>query len=111
LKLSKDRIKNQEELKVTVDIKNTGDRTGDEIIQLYIKDMFSSVTTYESQLRGFERVSLNPDETKTISFTIKPQDLELLDKNMNWTVEPGEFEVRIGASSEDIKLTKKLTVD
>lgn len=111
LKLSKDHINNKGELQVTVDIKNTGDREGDEVVQLYIKDMFSSVTTYESQLRGFERVSLNPNETKTISFTLKPQDLELLDKNMNWTVEPGEFEVRIGASSEDIKLTKKFTVN
>nr|WP_294898172.1 glycoside hydrolase family 3 N-terminal domain-containing protein [uncultured Pedobacter sp.] len=111
LKLSKDHINNQGQLEVNVDIKNTGDRKGDEVVQLYLKDMVSSVTTYDSQLRGFERVSLNPGETKTVSFTIKPQDLELLDKNRNWTVEPGEFEVRIGASSEDIKLTKKFEVD
>ncbi len=51
-------------------------------------------------------MSLNAGETKSVSFTLNPQDLELLDNNMNWTVEPGEFEVRIGASSEDIKLSK-----
>jgi beta-glucosidase len=111
LRLSKEHINNQGELQVTVDIKNTGNLKGDEVVQLYIKDMFSSVTTYESQLRGFDRVSLNPNETKTIAFLITPQDLELLDKNMNWTVESGEFEVRIGASSEDIKLTKKFLVN
>lgn len=65
---------------------------------------------YDSQLRGFERVTLNPGEIKTISFIVKPQDLELLDKNMNWTVEPGEFEVRIGTSSEDIRLKGKFEV-
>ncbi len=110
LKLNKEQINNQGEIEVKVDIKNTGERKGDEIVQLYIKDIVSSVTTYDSQLRGFERVTLNPGETKTVSFTIRPQDLELLDKNMKWTVEPGEFEVRIGASSEDIKLIKKFEV-
>lgn len=111
LKLDKSRINNQGEVKVSVDVKNTGDRKGDDVVQLYIRDMFSSVVTYDSQLRGFERVTLNPGETKTVEFTIKPQDLELLDINMKWTVEPGVFEVMIGASSEDIKLTKKFEVE
>ncbi|EOR94620.1 Beta-glucosidase [Arcticibacter svalbardensis MN12-7] len=111
LKLSADKIKTQGELKITLDIKNTGERKGDEIVQLYIKDKVSSVITYDSQLRGFERVGLNPGESKTVSFTLKPEDLELLDKNMNWTVEPGEFELRIGTSSEDIKLSKSFWVD
>lgn len=110
LKLSPQRIKNQGEVKICVDVKNTSDRKGDEIIQLYISDKESSVTTYDSQLRGFERVDLNPGVTKTVTFNIKPQDLELLDRNMNWTVEKGEFEVRIGASSEDIRLKKVFLV-
>ena len=62
------------------------------------------MVTYESVLRGFERVTLEPGETKTVSFEVTPSHLELLDSNMNWTVEPGEFEIRIGASSEDIRL-------
>jgi len=69
-----------------------------------VKDNVSSVITYDSQLRGFERVSLLPGETKNVKFILKPQDLELLDKDMHWIVEPGSFEVMIGSSSEDIKL-------
>ena len=89
---------------MSCEVTNTGDRRGDEVVQLYISDKFSSVVTYESVLRGFERVTLEPGETKTVSFEITPSHLELLDSNMNWTVEPGEFEIRIGASSEDIRL-------
>jgi len=92
------------EISVLVDITNTGNRKGDEVVQLYVKDLVSSVTVYESQLRGFERITLNPNETKTIHFKLKSNDLELLDKDMHWTVEPGKFEVLIGSSSEDIKL-------
>lgn len=94
----------QGEINVSVDITNSGSRKGDEIVQLYIKDKVSSVTTYESQLRGFERISVLPGETKNVKFTLKPQDLELLDKDMHWVVEPGAFEVLIGSSSENIKL-------
>lgn len=94
----------QGEVKISVDVTNTGERAGEEVAQLYIRDVYSSVVTYDSQLRGFEKVALNPGETKTVNFVLKPEDLELLDKNMNWTVEPGEFEVMIGASSEDIRL-------
>jgi beta-glucosidase len=100
----------QADTKISVDITNTGKVKGDEIVQLYIKDVVSSVTTYESQLRGFERVTLEPGETKTVNFTVRPDDLALLDKNMNWTVEPGQFEIWIGSSSVDIKLKKTITV-
>jgi beta-glucosidase len=94
----------QGDIQVTVDIKNTGTQKGDEVVQLYIRDVVSSVTTYDTQLRGFERIALNPGETKTVNFTLRPSDLELLDKNMKWVVEPGLFEVLIGSSSEDIRL-------
>ena len=70
----------------------------------------SSVTVYETQLRGFERVSLKPGETKRISFTIHPSDLQLLNKEMKWVVEPGVFELLIGSSSVDIKLRSQFTV-
>ena len=94
----------QGNVNVSVDVTNVGKRFGEEVAQLYLRDKYSSVVTYDSQLRGFEKVALQPGETKTIHFTLTPADLELLDKNMNWTVEPGEFEVMIGASSEDIRL-------
>lgn len=101
----------QGDVTVSVDITNTGPRKGDEVVQLYLKDNISSVTTYEFDLRGFERISLKPGEKKTVRFTLHPDDLALLDKNMNWTVEPGAFTVMIGASSEDIKLKKEFVVE
>lgn len=103
-------IKAQANVNVSFKVKNTGDRAGDEIVQLYIKDEVSTVTTYESVLRGFERVPLKPGETKTINFILQPDDLAIFDKNMNWTVEPGYFEVLVGSSSEDIKLKKQFKV-
>jgi beta-glucosidase len=110
LVVTPDQQKTQGDIQVSVDITNSGARAGDEVVQLYLRDKVSSVTTYVSQLRGFERITLKPGETKTLHFTLHPDDLALLDKNMNWTVEPGEFEVMIGASSEDIKLKKTFTI-
>jgi len=95
---------------ISVDIINNGTVKGDEIAQLYISDMVSSVVTYESQLRGFQRITLNPGETKTVAFTLKPEDFQLLDRNMNWIIEPGAFEIRIGSSSEDIKFSKLIEI-
>lgn len=102
--------KPQGEIQVSVDVTNTGKYKGDEVVQLYLKDVISSVTTYEYDLRGFERITLTPGEKKTVKFTLRPDDLALLDKNMNWTVEPGKFEVMIGTSSADIKLKKPFTI-
>ncbi len=100
----------QSDVEITVDVTNNGKRKGDDVVQLYLKDKESSVIAYESQLRGFERITLEPGETKTVRFILHPDDFSLLDKNMNWVVEPGEFELRIGSSSEDIKLRKDITV-
>ncbi|TWR25779.1 beta-glucosidase [Mucilaginibacter pallidiroseus] len=101
----------QGDVTVTVDVTNTGQRKGDDVVQLYVKDDVSSVTTYEYDLRGFERITLSPGERKTVTFTLHPDGLALLDKNMNWTVEPGTFQAWIGASSEDIRLKKTFTVE
>ena len=95
---------------VTVKVTNTGDRQGDEVVQLYVTDKVSSVVTYTSVLRGFERVSLAPGETRTVTFELHPSHLQLLDRNMNWTVEPGLFDIMVGASSEDIRLKETVTV-
>ncbi len=91
-------------------VTNTGKRAGDEVVQLYVRDVLSSVTTYEKKLCGFERVHLEPGETKEVSFTIEPRDLQLLDSDNHWVVEPGDFKVMIGASSEDIRLNDRFTV-
>jgi len=98
-------------VEVSVDVRNSGKVKGDEVVQLYIKDVLSSVTTYESELRGFERIGLLPGEKKTVKFTISPDDLKLYNKNMDWVVEPGKFEVLIGSSSTDIKLKKDFTME
>lgn len=94
----------QGEVTVTCTVKNTGKVKGDEVVQLYLRDEVSSVTTYTKVLRGFERITLQPGEAQTVRFTLRPQDLGLWDKNMNFTVEPGQFKVMIGASSQDIRL-------
>ena len=94
-------------LKVT----NTGKRAGDEVVQLYTRDILSSVTTYEKNLAGFERIHLKPGESKEIVFTLDRKHLELLNADMKWTVEPGEFAIMVGASSEDIRLNGILTVE
>ena len=96
---------------VTLKVTNTGDVAGDEVVQLYIRDVLSSVTTYEKNLAGFERVHLQPGETKEVKFTIDRKHLELLDADMKWVVEPGEFVVMAGASSEDIRQTTVLNVE
>ncbi len=105
------KLKSQANVEVSVDITNSGSRKGDEVVQLYIKDVQGSVIPYEMQLRGFERITLQAGEKKTVKFLIQPEDLELLDKNMNWTVEPGVFEAWVGSSSEDIRVRKSFIVE
>lgn len=92
------------------DLKNTGPRAGDEVVQLYTHDLVSSVTTYEKNLRGFERVHLRPGEIKTVTFTLTGADLALWDRNMRFVVEPGKFRVMIGSSSADIRLTGEFEI-
>ena len=96
---------------VRLKVTNTGKRAGDEVVQLYTRDILSSVTTYEKNLAGFERIHLKPGESKEIVFTLDRKHLELLNADMKWTVEPGEFAIMAGASSEDIRLNGILTVE
>lgn len=96
---------------VSLMLTNTGKMAGDEVVQLYVRDRYSSVVTYDSVLRGFERVSLAPGESRRVSFVLEPEDLQILDSHMEWTVEPGEFEIMVGASSTDIRLSSTILVE
>ena len=100
----------KQDVTVRFNVTNTGDREGDEIVQMYVRDIISSVTTYEKNLRGFERINLQPGETKEVVFTIAPEELSLYDKEEKWVVEPGDFRIMVGASSTDIRLSDTLTV-
>ena len=97
-------------IKLLVKIKNTGPVTGKEVVQVYIHDKVSSVTTPVKVLKGFKKVQINPNETVILSFSIPCKELGLWDKYMNFVVEPGEFELMIGASSEDIRLNDTITI-
>ena len=92
-------------VQVSCKITNTGRYEGDEVIQLYVNDVISSTTTYEKKLRGFERIHLKPGESRTVHFSLVPDDLILINANHERVVEPGEFKVMIGSSYEDIRLT------
>lgn len=111
LKISPAVITPNETVTVTLNVTNTGSRAGDEVVQLYTRDVVSSVTTYEKNLAGFERVHLQPGETKQVTFHLDRKQLELLNADMKWVVEPGEFVVMAAASSEDIRQTAVLRVE
>jgi beta-glucosidase-like glycosyl hydrolase len=97
--------------RVSVDVENIGNRAGVEIVQLYLHERFAPVSTAVKQLRGFERVALNPSEKKTVTFTLGPADLQLLNQDMHWEVVPGTFDVMIGKSSADIALQGSFEVN
>ena len=95
---------------VAFTVRNVGEHKGDEVAQLYISDIGSSVVAYVMRLRGFERFTLEPGESKKVEFTLGPRHLELFDENMRQVVEPGLFKVYVGSSSEDIRLRGEFTV-
>jgi beta-glucosidase len=97
-------------VKVSLTIKNTGLCEGAEVVQLYVRDEYSSVVTYDSVLRGFEKINLKKGEEKRVSFFLSKEDLSLLDKDMKWSFEPGEFTFFIGSSSTDIRLKKTVSL-
>lgn len=104
------RIDEQPDGNVTVkaDVTNTGARPGDEVAQLYVTDMYSSVKTRVMELKGFERISLNPGDTKTVTFTLTPYDLSLLNVDMDRVVEPGDFKIMVGGMSPDFTASDRI---
>ncbi|MHC5161638.1 MAG: glycoside hydrolase family 3 protein [Planctomycetota bacterium] len=113
LKINKKKVDADDILKIKVDVTNTGERDGEEVVQLYVRDVESSVPMPVKQLRGFERISLKKGQTKTVSFILKPiEDMRYYDaRNQQYQVEPGEFEIQIGASSSDIRLKERVWED
>jgi len=109
LRLSSPTMTARESATVSVDVTNTGARAGDEVVQLYVHDLVSSVTRPVKELAAFERVTLRPGEKKTVTMQVTADALSLLDRTMKRVVEPGEFELLVGTSSATT-LTAKLTV-
>jgi beta-glucosidase len=111
LKLSAGKIKADGKLNISVDVKNTGKRAGDEVVQLYVHQVKSSVKRPAKELRGFQRISLKPGEKQTVVFTLPAEKLALWDeKTHGFVVEPGAFDVMMGASSADIRLKDQVEV-
>ena len=110
MELSSQTIRSSQNLEVRIQVKNVGDRAGAEVVQLYIEDVISSVSTAVQELRGFSKVFLQPGETRTCVFKLTPDDLALYDANMKRTVEPGKFRLMVGPSSAEPKLVSEFQV-
>ena len=110
LRISAPQMSPQGNTEVSVDVTNAGERSGVETVQLYLHERYTPVAIPVKNLRGFQRVALNPGETKTVTMKLAPDDLMLLDQDMHWKVVPGTFDVMIGKSSADIVLTRPLQV-
>jgi beta-glucosidase len=95
---------------LTVAVTNTGTVAADEVVQLYLRRPFASVTQPVQQLKGFRRISLPPGGTAQVSFTVGTEELSLLGRDLRWTVEPGEVELMVGSSSADIRAAVRLQV-
>ena len=104
LKLSKNKMKNTDKIEVSVNITNTGKYAGEEVVQLYLRDKVGSVVRPIKELKGFEKVKLNVGETKTVKFVIDNQKLSFYNQKLEFNSEPGDFDLMIGSSSEDIRL-------
>lgn len=110
LKVSPESQQKDSTITVSFNVRNSGKLAGEEVVQLYIRDEISSVTTYEKNLRGFERLTLKPGESQTVQFVVEPDDLKLWNRKMEHVVESGRFKVMVGASSGDIRLKGDFTI-
>lgn len=104
LKIDQKSIGPKEQIRIELTIKNTGSRKGDEIIQLYFRDLYASTTRPVKELAGFKRITLEAGEEKRVFFVMKASQTAFLDRTMRWKIEKGEFEIQIGSSSEEIRL-------
>lgn len=110
LDLSKTEVEPDGEVKICCTVENTGDRAGDEVVQLYLRDRFASMTRPVKELAGFRRIHIAPKEKIRVTFTVKADQTAFLDREMRWKVEHGDIDVEIGSSSEDIRLTGEFRI-
>ena len=110
LRIQPQQISAEGKVEISIDIRNAGEREGDEVVQLYVHDVLSSMTRPVKELKGFKRVTLAPGEKKTVTFTLAVSQLGFYDRHMQFVVEPGTIEVLVGSSSEDIQLTGELEI-
>jgi beta-glucosidase len=108
LRLEPSRIAADGETRVSVDVANTGERAGDEVVQLYVRDVAASRTRPVKELRGFARVTLEPGQRRTVTFTLGAEQLAFVDEPGRWLVEPGLFRLMVGTSSADVPLQAEL---
>ena len=111
LRFSKNIIGIDDSIEISCTVKNTGKLKGDEVVQLYIRDELASVSRPIKELKGFERITLKPGEEIEVTFTLNPDDLSMLNKEMKKVVEPGVFRIMLGASSKDIRLRDTFMVE
>lgn len=109
-RLSSDKLQANGKLTVSVDVTNTGSRDGDEIVQLYVRDLVGSVSRPVQELKGFERVAIKKGETETVSFTLTPDDLKFYNQELEYKYEPGEFDVMVGPNCRDVQ-TLRFTLE
>lgn len=105
MEISKPELRAEEQLYISCTVENTGNCEGDEVVQLYLRDRFSSMTRPVKELAGFKRIHLKPEEKMQVIFTVKADQMAFLERQMRWKVEKGDIDVEIGSSSEDIRLT------
>jgi len=110
LRISPGTIHPGDPVNISLDVKNTGNLAGKEVVQLYIDDVISSVVTPIIELKGFQKISLEPGEQKSVSFQLPPHDLAILNMDLERVVEPGSFDVMIGRSCKDIRLKGSFVV-
>ena len=89
-------------IRVTADVENVGRRAGDEVVQLYVRDVAASISRPVKELKGFQRVTLQPGQKRTLEFVLGPEHLSFYNREMKFVVEPGEFRVMVGANSQDV---------
>jgi len=95
---------------VHVDVTNIGSRTGDEVVQLYIRDLWSSVVRPHKELKRFQRVTINPGETKTVTFELYADDFKLFNREYHWVVAPGAFDIMVGPHANALELRARIEI-
>ncbi len=110
MQISNKEFTDDDTCEITVEVANTGKRDGKEVVQLYVNDIVSSVVTPVKELRRFEKVFIPAGETRTVKFNLPIKELALWNTDMKEVVEPGDFELQVGAASDDIRLTEIITV-